>query len=499
MQELSLYQKLEEYSQSDYYPFHMPGHKRRLSGQLPDELFAMDITEIDGFDNLHQPEGIIQRAQQKAAELYGADETFYLVGGSTSGILSAVSAAVPEGGRLLMDRRSHRSVYHAAYIRNLEISYLYSDMLQDCHMCEAVGPETVEAAISPPHPSENPEGALDGAQGPLPDAVLITSPTYEGRLADVKRIAEFVHRKGIPLIVDEAHGAHLGFYRGFAMNSCQAGADLVIHSVHKTLPAMTQTALLHVNGDLIDRERLRRYLRIYQSSSPSYVLMASIENALDQVRQNRDVLFGRFSCSWRKMMEELSSCRYLQFLPYECNRQDIGKLVIIVRKTCLSGPQLYDILLKEYHLQPEMASTDYVLAMFTIGDTEEGFQRMTKALLEIDRSLDGCLLRGSGTENAGATGAVLRLRTACKIAVAWDGLRKLLPIRLCPGKIAGDFINLYPPGIPLTVPGEIYTEEMIKYIQDCYQSGLKVQGIVPKENELYLQTVEIAGERKGGV
>lgn len=482
MQELSLCQKLKEYGRSDYYPFHMPGHKRKMSGQMPDELFKMDITEIDGFDDLHHPEGVIQRAQEKAAELYGAEETFYLIGGSTSGILSAVSAAVPSGGYLLMDRRSHRSVYHAAYLRNLRISYLYSDRLENCDIFEAVDANTVEAAL---HSLESGRNAA-GAQNPMPDAVLITSPTYEGRIADVKSIAEAVHKRGIPLIVDEAHGAHQGFYPGFAPNSCQAGADLVIHSVHKTLPAMTQTALLHVNGNLINRERLRRYLRIYQSSSPSYVLMASIENALDQLGQNGDVLFGEFVRKWNGMMKKLYSCRYLQFLPYDCRRQDTGKLVILTRKAGLSGRQLYDMLLKEYHLQLEMAGTDHVLAMFTIGDTEEGFQRMTDALLELDQRIGQAQhLQGK----AAPSPKNFYLHAACGIAEAWDGLQKYRPIGSCAGKTAGEFIHLYPPGVPLVVPGEVFTEEILKYIQECHDSGLNLQGAVSKGNELYLQII----------
>lgn len=486
MQEPNIYQKLEEYSRSDYYPFHMPGHKRRLSGQMPRELFERDITEIDGFDNLHEPEGIILQAQQKASELYGSDESFYLVGGSTCGILSAISAAVPEGGRLLADRRCHRSVYHAAYLRNLELSYLYSDTMQDCDIHEAVNAGAVEKALT--FDADSMEGSLS-LQNKLPDAVLVTSPTYEGRIADIKRIADITHQKGIPLIVDEAHGSHLGFYQGFACNSCQAGADLVIHSVHKTLPAMTQAALLHVKGDLINRERLRRYLKIYQSSSPSYVLMSSIENALDQVARNRESLFGEFLRRWRKMLERLSPCRRLRFFTDEDGRQDIGKLVILAGKTGLSGQQLYDILLKKYHLQLEMASTDHVLAMFTIGDTEEGFRRMTEALLEIDQELRSEALREIPPENGRSAGN-FRLQKACRISDVWDGSKEWLPPARCVGRIAGDFINLYPPGVPLVVPGEVYTEEILEYIRGCFLSGLKVQGIIFQENELRFPVTE---------
>lgn len=221
----------------------MPGHKRHACGELPETLARLDITEIDGFDNLHQPEGLLDGLQKRAARIYGAEESFYLVNGSTAGILSAVSCALPVGGHILMCRNCHKSAYHAAYLRNLTISYLYPQVCEEYDIFDAVTAEQVQDALD---------------REPDIGAVLVVSPTYEGRISDIRAIVRVAHHKGIPLIVDEAHGAHLGLAEGFAPNSCQAGADLVIHSVHKTLPALTQAALLHVNGSLIDRSRLRR-------------------------------------------------------------------------------------------------------------------------------------------------------------------------------------------------------------------------------------------------
>ena len=245
-----LYDRLAEYAQGPDYPLHMPGHKRRAFGEMPSELYRMDITEIDGFDNLHAPEGILLDLQKRAAALYGAEESFVLVNGSTGGILSAVSAAVPFGGKLLISRGCHKSVYHAAYLRRLQLSYLYPEILPGFEISDAVTPEQVREALRR-------EGDAD--------AVLIVSPTYEGRIARVREIAEIVHSFGKILIVDEAHGAHLGLAgcgETLPENSCQAGADLVIHSLHKTLPAMTQTALLHAGGGLVNRDLLKRFLKI---------------------------------------------------------------------------------------------------------------------------------------------------------------------------------------------------------------------------------------------
>ena len=447
----------------------MPGHKRQLCGEMPQEIMDIDITEIEGFDNLHAPEEIFRRLQEEAARLYGADESFYLINGSTCGVLAAISAAVPRGGRILMTRGAHKSAYHAAYLRNLTVSYLYPEMMEEYDIYDAVTPEQIAQALT---------------QEPAPDAVFLVSPTYEGRIADIETIAKLVHSKGIPLIVDEAHGAHLGLAEGFAKNSCQCGADLVIHSVHKTLPALTQSALLHVNGDRIDRERLRRFLHIYQSSSPSYVLMAGIDNALRQVREQGDYLFARLQVNYLRMLTELSECKNLRFLPLDA-RQDIGKLVILSSKAGLSGQQIYDILLEKYHLQLEMAAADHCLAMFTIGDSDEAYTRMTDALLAIDSDITAGKWQGpqetDGRKTEDASLYQMRPVVQKSLADAWDAEKEVIPLSQAAGRMAGDFVNLYPPGIPVLVPGEQVEEIHCRKLAEYAKAGLKVQGITGKD------------------
>ena len=232
-----LEQKLNELEQSDIYPFHMPGHKRAF---LPfANPYAIDITEIEGFDNLHHATGILQEAQQKAADLYGAKKTYYLVNGSTCGLLAAISAAVPRGEKILMARNCHKAVYHAMYLRQLVPVYLYPE--DTAYGIQGqVTPQMVRKQLK---------------QTPDIRAVVITSPTYDGVVSDIKNIADTVHAYGIPLIVDEAHGAHFGFSQEFPENATRLGADAVIMSVHKTLPAFTQTALLHLCSDRIAEKK----------------------------------------------------------------------------------------------------------------------------------------------------------------------------------------------------------------------------------------------------
>ncbi|MBR4084995.1 MAG: aminotransferase class V-fold PLP-dependent enzyme [Lachnospiraceae bacterium] len=462
-----LLDRLTEYSQSDFYPYHMPGHKRNTAGDLPVDWTSRDITEIEGFDNLHDADTVLKELQEKAARAYGAEESFYLVNGSTCGILSAISVAVPFGGELLIARNCHKSIYHAAYLRQLKLHYIYPEISKDYDICEAVTPMQVQDALEA-HPGVS--------------AVLIVSPTYEGRIANVKAIAKIVHEKGIPLIVDEAHGAHLGFTSGFAINSARMGVDLVINSVHKTLPAMTQTALLHVNGELVDRQTLKRFLRIYQTSSPSYVLMSSIEEAVEMAME--DNAFSDMEVRWEKLLTDLSGLRNLKILPNcmeECRnkQQDIGKLIISTKETELSGPQLYDMLLSEYHLQPEMVCESYVLCMFTIGDTEEGYDRLTKALLAIDAKLQG------GQKHSVSKMPIPEIEVP--LYVAWEQEQGEVPLTEAEGRPAGEFINLYPPGTPILVPGERFTKETITYLEVCMAEGLQVQGLSKYGNVRVLQ------------
>jgi len=503
-----LFEKLKNYSESGIYPCHMPGHKRNGMGAMPERLARLDITEIEGFDNLHQPEEYLRELQQYAAMAYGAGESYYLVGGSTCGILSAVSAAIPRGGRLLIARNCHKSIYHAAYLRQLRLSYLYPERLSQVDICEAITAGQVREEL---------ERQRD-IQG-----VLIVSPTYEGRIAEVEEIAGIVHEFGIPLIVDEAHGAHLGFHSAFARGSSQAGADLVVTSVHKTLPAMTQTALLHVNGSLVDRRLLQRFLRIYQSSSPSYVLMASIDNALRLAREDGQQLFQRMFDSWKRMLEKLAACRVLTIWPpaslplteYQ-RHQDIGKLVISTQGTEMNGQQLYRVLLEKYGLQMEMACDSYVLAMFTIGDKASGYERLTDALLELDRRMSQAVCGSDESEDRELpvreeTGgkepdknrAVLQKKNGGKepeeskvepqgetsgmraeesresipLSECWDQPVEWVALRDAVGRFAGEFVNIYPPGTPVLVPGEKIQEGDRRLIGQYLADGLKVQGI----------------------
>ena len=296
-----LYERLRKYAASDFYPWHMPGHKRRLVEF--DNPFSMDITEIDGFDDLHHPEGILKEAMEEAAAVYGSEKTYFLVNGSSCGILAAVSAAVPPGGKLLMARNCHKSAYHAALLQQARVTYIYPELEAE-GFYGAVRAEDVEAALQ---------------ADPDIRAVIVVSPGYEGIVSDIRAIAEAAHAHDCALLVDEAHGAHLPFGKGcgldFPASALEMGADAVIQSLHKTLPSLTQTALLHLgrnSGARMDRDRVELYLRIYQSSSPSYIFMASIDHCIrlmagEAGKPYTSILYPDGTIDWEVTEEDLAA------------------------------------------------------------------------------------------------------------------------------------------------------------------------------------------------
>lgn len=545
-----LISRLKRYAESDACPFHMPGHKRQSGEGMREEFpnpFAIDITEIDGFDNLHHPEGILKESMDWAASVYGTAKTWYLVNGSSCGILSAISACVHPGGRILMSRNCHKSAYHGVILNQLKTDYVYPQILPGLWIQGGILAEDVEKMLQ---------------KNPDTEAVLIVSPTYDGMVSDVQAIADIVHRYGLPLIVDEAHGAHFPFGgEEFPVSAVDCGADLVIQSLHKTLPSLTQTAVLHLTREgaqsgRIDIGRVERYLQIYQTSSPSYVLMASIESSIYEMeksgREQMEVLAERL----RRVYSRLERLKHLNpALPRKLRKNgtesategymdncaqagkeadkkihgvagketrlpewragiydmDPAKIVISCRdcvkiaetasesrceenkygedgnleterrihREKLTGESLGDWLRREYHIEMEMCGADYVVAIATSSDTEEHFKRLCTALEQIDAQLE---TEESKKEFQNDFSKKWELPEICMTpAEAVDALWELLPMENCAGRISGEFVYLYPPGIPIIAPGEKIKEEMVRQICAYKKMGLPVQGMADRE------------------
>ena len=467
MRERTLYSELLHYDEKDIYPFHMPGHKRNPTFSAGFFPVAQDITEITGFDDLHHAGGIIKEAQEYVAQLYGSRRVFFSVNGSTAGILAAVSAAVRAGGKILAARNSHKSFYHAMYLRNIEPLYVYPEIDEETGISGSILPSEVERQLS-----EN-----DGIE-----AVFITSPTYDGVVSDVRRIAEIAHRYGVPLIVDEAHGAHFAFSDYFPKSAVGAGADAVIHSIHKTLPAMTQTAILHLCSDRIPEDRIVRFMSIYQTSSPSYPLMSSLDRCFRFLGSEGEDFFHTYTERlerWRGRLGEFENVRLLHFTTsFEGGEKfydyDRSKILLSSSSAGMRGNRLLKILHEEYGVELEMAASNYVTALTSPADTEEGFERLYRAVREIDRAAVMVDRREERSRRFIEDSPV-------KIMNPGEALEgKTLTIPLCEsvGKISAEFMYIYPPGIPLLVPGEQislqFVQNMRRYIaEEMNVSGLK--------------------------
>ena len=469
-----LYRALEIYSQEDYYPFHMPGHKRNPDTVNTDLPFDRDITEIEGFDNLHHPEGILKKAQETAANVYGTKECYYSVNGSTAALLAAVSAAVPRKGQILVARNCHKAVYHALYLRNLIPTYVYPQMDQKWWINGGISPDKVERALA-----ENPEIK----------AVLLTSPTYDGVVSDIEKIAEIVHRYEIPLIVDEAHGAHFHFSNYFPTSAAELGADLVIQSFHKTLPSMTQTAVLHNCSDRVDSRLIRRFMGIYQSSSPSYILMASMDACMEKMSSDGNEMFREFTKILEKARRRLSECKYIRLVSPEIGTAgvfdyDRSKLLFSTRYASMTGSELAQNLLEKYHIQVEMATEHYVLALAAVGDSAEGFERLCQAIEEIDQeeAQKKKEKREAEEPKAGRT-AYTSLSQFMSITEAMESESEIRKLEESVGRISAEFGYLYPPGIPLIVPGEQITGQFIRNMRIYMEEGLYLQGLEDYTNE----------------
>lgn len=454
----TLYSRLKAYSDTDYYGFHMPGHKRnqiRFGEGLP---YGIDITEIEGFDDLHHADGIIKEAQQEAARLYGAEETKFLVNGSTAGILSAVLGCTKKGDQILVARNCHKSVYHAIFLNELEPVYLWPGFSRQFQLNTEISVSAVKAALT---------------KHSRIKAVVIVSPTYDGVVSDIESIAEAVHERGIPLIVDEAHGAHFGFHPYFPENALKKGADVVIHSLHKTLPSLTQTALLHMRGEYIDKRRISSYLDMLQSSSPSYILMASIHECIRMLREEKEQLFEPYVRNLDTLRKNLQNLKHLKLVQTE--HYDRSKLVISVRHTDMSGRELYRELLEKYHLQMEMAAGFYVLAVTSPGDTKEGFARLEQALFELDAAAK--LRENVQEDDIAKLPENPVICTSAKAALCGAKETTYLPVEKSEGMISLEYAYLYPPGCPMIVPGERISRECIKRLAGYQKLGFKIEGL----------------------
>ncbi len=442
--------------------FHVPGHKNgRIFSNTPvfKEMGKMDFTELPETDNLHDPKGLILKAQQRASKVYGAMESFFLVNGTTGGILAAISAMAKPGDKVLLQRDCHRSVFHGIAINGLQPVYIKPKFSRSPGRKLSIEPCQVEEAFK-----SNPQIGL----------VILTYPSYDGVCSDMEAIAKIVHEKGAILLVDSAHGAHLGFSELFPDSPLKLGADVVVQSTHKTLPAFTQGSMLHINSKQVDIGRMKRMLSVYQSSSPSYLLMAGIDSAMEIMEEEGRFLMERLFGEIETFSEGLKKNTDIKIWDRKTLQSENGfdldesKILLDFSSIGLSGFRVEEILRKKYEIYVEMAGLNSVLLVSSVANSKNDFARAEAALESIanDKSLHRMIVGESEYS----------YRIPEMVIIPGDAFYKKvreLPLFEAEGKISGGYLMPYPPGIPLVCPGECIPKETIGYLKDLEESKKK--------------------------
>ncbi|AWB42791.1 amino acid decarboxylase [Paenibacillus sp. CAA11] len=510
-QQAPLLQALNCYAARKDASFHVPGHKdgaayRAAAGGLTAvlrEAMTIDATEITGLDDLHHPEEVIAEAQRLAAVAFGAEETYFLVGGSTSGNLALIlTACASPGDVLLVQRNVHKSVIHGLMLARAQAVFLAPEVDGTSGLATIPSVETVCEALR----------RYPGAKG-----VLVTHPNYYGMGGSLRPLAEACHAAGLPLLVDEAHGAHYGLAAGLPESALAAGADGVVQSTHKMLTAMTMGAMLHVQGPRLDRGLLRQRLGMIQSSSPSYLIMASLDLSRSYVQQEGKQRIAEALSAIQQLKEELRSLKYIGWV--ECTEadgltetagravpfystQDPFKLVIYDKAAGLSGSEL-QMKLEELGCVPEMSDPHYVVLAFSLSTSEQDIVRLREALAHIDLELVSNRANPNYLEMASVQDSTAleddenKRKTLSVELSTWNilendpisepisfsmeppkpALLEEIPINESKGRLAGEMVIPYPPGIPLLYPGERIKDAHIKQWIQLKNTGAKFQGI----------------------
>lgn len=456
----------QHYNEKNLLPLHMPGHQRKrdMGTALP---YDYDYTEVEELDNLHAPEGILQEAMNRTAAYYGCSDCFYLVNGSSSGLQAGIFTLLEEGDEVVVARNCHRSVFYALSLRKAKIHFLLPEFWEDFSCFGSVSLKEVERLLR---------------EFPKSKALIFTSPSYEGVVSDVEGIAKLCHENGLSLLVDEAHGAHFSPKKGasFPESAIALGADLVVQSPHKTLCSLTQSAWILGNGERYSREKLSFYLSVFQTTSPSYPLMLSLEKATTLLEREGETLFSH----WKKVMkgfrEKARTLSYFSFLwekEEACFAMDCSKIFLraLGIPELRLGRDLAKLLREDYGIESEMHSGENLLLMTGPFISEEELDRLFLALKDIERRFGE--EKGKPLRSKLLSSALYQNSIADNTLQISEGLKEgeELNLRDGEGRICLEYLSLYPPGIPLLFPGEKLTAEKIQAIEALEKEGIELQ------------------------
>ncbi|HBM75599.1 MAG TPA: arginine decarboxylase [Clostridiaceae bacterium] len=470
-----LYDGLVNYVRENNVSFHMPGHKdgRGFSNiterpDFKDNILSIDQTEVPGLDNLHLPEGIIQEAQEYAARAFRSDYTYFLVNGTTCGVYSMILGVTNHGDKIIVPRNSHRSVAGALILGGLWPVYYEPEVDIAKGIAVSVSPQKIEKAIV-----ENPDAK----------AVLVTNPTFYGTCSDIEAIAQIVHKHNMVLLVDEAHGAHLPFSKKLPLNAMDAGADICAQSAHKTLSALTQSSMLHVRKGRVDIEKIEFMLRLTQTTSPSYILMASLDLARFQMEEHGEEMLDNLLNMVDDFRDRVNEIPYIYCFGREIIGQhsvadfDPTKVTINFKDFGIAGTKIENILRRRYKIQVELSDLYNVLAIGTIADKKEDYERLYDAIYDIS------VKYSSEREVKDLPQIIWRMPyQALSPREAVYEPMEMVDFKSSEGRISADIIAPYPPGIPVILPGEIITSDIINNVLEVKESGIKING--PRDKKL---------------
>jgi arginine decarboxylase len=473
-----------------YAGFHTPGHQqgRGGAGMLLSlwgaQTLAYDLAEIPGLDNLAAPETVIDQAQQLAAQAFAATQTWFLVNGSTVGVMAAILATCGEGEVILLPRNAHQSVIAGAVLAGVEPVFITPDLDPETGLVYPLTPERVVLAL---------------AQYPQARAVLVVSPTYEGLCGHISEIAAVVHAHDLPLIVDEAHGAHLHFHPQLPTAALDAGADLVVQSTHKVLAACTQAAMLHLKGARVAPERVSRALRLLQSSSPSYVLLASLDAARQQMANHGQTIYTDLLTKAAWIRQTLSQMPGLEVItPDHIDPKkatlDPTRLTLDLRGWGLSGYQVDDYLDQHSQITAELPALQTLTFILSLGVSQADLVALVTALQQLAQHPPVATTSPLNPQPCVAIPQITTL--ACSPRQAFLAKPQMLPWAAAVGEISADWICPYPPGIPILLPGETISRETLDQLHRATQAGARLVGCSDPSLET-LAVVITTGARPG--
>jgi lysine decarboxylase len=486
------FQALLDYVDSGVLPFHTPGHVQGNGMDLAfrefvgDNICAIDLTPMPGIDDLLQPVAAIKEAQQLAALAYGADHTFFLINGSTSGNQCMMMTAVNPGDKIAVPRNSHKSMLGGLVMSGAHPIYMQPEVDEELHMDHCVTPETVARTLE-----EHPDIV----------AVYVVSPTYYGVAADLASIERIVHDAGKLMLVDEAWGPHFQFHPALPLSATQAGADLCINSTHKMLSAFSQCAMLHQKGPRVRLDRLKAVLKMFLSTSPNLPMVASLDVARKQMATEGGALLSRTIELAEETRRRINRIDGLYCFGEELQGRkgvfdlDPTKIAVTVTGLGYTGYEASEILRYRYNIQVELADLFNVVALFTIGTTRDAADRLAFAFEEMardDRAVD--MYAPSGILERRVNVGTYRLPKIPLMRMlprdAFLAETESVPFRESAGRICAETISPYPPGIPVIAPGEELSQELVDYLRLEMKAGVRIQG--PYDDEL--RTIRVVKE-----